>query len=95
MGTAGSALDAEWPDGQRFARGEAVNPGTLSFWRWKLLQVRFGRGGQAPAKRTMASGVGIGVSPDPLHRIDFVELMAVSEAADEPAAALELVLSTG
>lgn len=69
----------------RFARREGVNPGTLSFWRWKLRQDASGRRRQAPAKRTTASP------------IDFVELVPVrpSGTAGEPAAALELVLTAG
>ena len=70
---------------ERFARQEGVNPGTLSFWRWKLGQEAPGGRGRAPAKRTT-------VSP-----IDFVELVPVRPArpAGEPAAALELVLTAG
>ena len=70
---------------ERFARREGVNPGTLSFWRWKLRQDASGRRAQAPAKRTKASP------------IDFVEVVPVrpSGAAGEPEAAVELVLTAG
>jgi transposase-like protein len=70
---------------ERFAQREGVNPGTLSFWRWKLRQHTPGRRGQALAKRTTASP------------IEFVELMPVrpSGVAGEPAAALELVVTAG
>src|SRR6266849_771144 len=70
---------------ERFARQEGVNPGTLSFWRWKLRHGAPGRRGSAPAGRTMASP------------IDFVELVAARPPgpAGEPAAVLELVLTSG
>ncbi len=67
---------------ERFAQREGVNPGTLSFWRWKLRQDTSGRRRQAPTKPTTAAP------------LDFVELVPVSPSrpAGEPAA-IELVLT--